>query len=91
MTIYTVFTQVEGLRGFNFATTDREKAQAKFDYLVDYYTKGFKRYGEVEQRDWKYDGYIPCIDCQIISADNGQKGRLHEYHQVIIYFDKFDE
>lgn len=82
MTIYTVFAEIEGsIRSFAATgTTNREKAEAKFNRLVNYYTNLYK---DATVKRWLSSFDISVLDCKIIKIPN-KKG-------FIIHLNKFEE
>lgn len=82
--IYTVFVEhTSSIRSFAYtATTDKAKAQAKFDEMCQYFFDLAQNEGNASSCHWAFDGCLTFVDCVIISSDKSEH---------IIHFDKFED
>ena len=82
--IYTVFVEhASSIRSFiAIATTNKAKAQAKFDEMCQYFFDLAQHEGNASSHHRACDGCITFVDCVVIKSDKSKH---------IIRFDKFEE
>lgn len=82
--IYIVFVEhTSSIRSFTaIATTNKAKAQVKFDEMCQYVFDLAQHEGNASSHHRACDGCITFVDCVVIKSDKSKH---------IIHFDKFED